>query len=55
MWIALSSSRSSQDRLIGPLSAKCWPEAFRYLGSQVAADGGCERDMVRGMNSGEGG
>ena len=23
-----SSSRSSQDRLIGPLPAKCWPEAF---------------------------
>ena len=23
---------------------------FKYLGSQVAADGGCERDMVHRMN-----
>ena len=22
-------------------------ERFKYLGSQVAADGGCERDVVR--------
>ena len=25
---------------------------FKYLGSQVAADGGCERDMVHRMNEG---
>ena len=25
---------------------------FRYLGSQVAADGGCERDVVHRMNEG---
>ena len=24
-----------------------------YLGSQVAADGGCEKDVVRRMNEGE--
>ena len=23
---------------------------FKYLGSQVAADGGCEKDMVHRMN-----
>ena len=25
---------------------------FKHLGSQVAADGGCERDMVHRMNEG---
>ena len=25
---------------------------FEYLGSQVAADGGCERDVVHRMNEG---
>ena len=25
---------------------------FMYLGSQVAADGGCERDVVHRMNEG---
>ena len=25
---------------------------FQYLGSQVAADGGCERDVVHRMNEG---
>ena len=25
---------------------------FKYLGSQVAADGGCERDLVHRMNEG---
>ena len=25
-------------------------DCFKYLGSQVAADGGCERDVVRRMN-----
>ena len=25
---------------------------FKYLLSQVAADGGCERDVVHGMNEG---
>ena len=25
---------------------------FKYLGSQVAADGGCERDVVHRMNEG---
>ena len=25
---------------------------FKYLGSQVAADGGCERDVVHRMNKG---
>ena len=25
-------------------------DCFRYLGSQVAADGGCERDVVHRMN-----
>ena len=27
-------------------------DCFKYLGSQVAADGGCERDVVHGMNEG---
>ena len=27
-------------------------ECFKYLGSQVAADGGCERDVVHRMNKG---
>ena len=27
-WCGGSSSSSSQDRLIGPRPAKCWPEAF---------------------------
>ena len=27
-------------------------DCFKYLGSQVAADGGCERDVVLGMNEG---
>ena len=27
-------------------------DCFKYLGSQVAADGGCERDMVHRMNEG---
>ena len=26
--------------------------SFKYLGSQVAADGGCERDVVHRMNEG---
>ena len=25
-------------------------ECFKYLGSEVTADGGCERDMVQRMN-----
>ena len=25
-------------------------DCFKYLGSQAAADGGCERDVVHGMN-----
>ena len=27
-------------------------DCFKYLGSQVAADGGCERDEVHRMNEG---
>ena len=27
-------------------------DCFKYLGSQEAADGGCERDMVHRMNGG---
>ena len=27
-------------------------DCFKYLGSQVAADGGCERDLVHRMNEG---
>ena len=27
-------------------------DCFKYLGSQVAADGGCERDVGHGMNEG---
>ena len=27
-------------------------DCFKYLGSQVAADGGCDRDVVRRMNEG---
>ena len=27
-------------------------ECFKYLGSQVAADGGCERDVVHRMMEG---
>ena len=27
-------------------------DCFKYLGSQVAADGGCERDVVHRMNKG---
>ena len=26
---------------------------FKYLGSQVAAEGGCERDVVHRMNEGD--
>ena len=29
-------------------------DCFKYLGSQVAADGGCERDFVHTMNQGYG-
>ena len=27
-------------------------DCFKYLGLQVAADGGCERDVVHRMNEG---
>ena len=27
-------------------------DCFKYLGSQVAPDGGCERDVVHRMNEG---
>ena len=27
-------------------------DRFKYLGSQVTADGGCERDVVHRMNAG---
>ena len=27
-------------------------DCFKFLGSQVAADGGCERDVVHRMNEG---
>ena len=27
-------------------------DGFKYLGSQVAADGGCERDVIHRMNDG---
>ena len=27
-------------------------DCFKYLGSQVAADGGCERDVVHRRNEG---
>ena len=27
-------------------------DCFKYLGSQVAADGGCEKDVVHRMNEG---
>ena len=27
-------------------------DCFKYLWSQVAADGGCERDMLHGINGG---
>ena len=27
-------------------------DCFQYLGSQVAADGGCERDVVHRVNEG---
>ena len=27
-------------------------DCFKYLGSQVTADGGCERDVVHRMNEG---
>ena len=27
-------------------------DCFKYLGSQLAADGGCERDVVHRMNEG---
>ena len=27
-------------------------DCFKYLGSQVAADGGCERNVVHRMNEG---
>ena len=27
-------------------------DCFTYLGSQVSADGGCERDVVHRMNEG---
>ena len=28
-------------------------DCFKYMGSQVAADGGCERDLVHRMNEGD--
>ena len=28
-------------------------DCFKYLGSQVAADGGCEMDVVHRMNEGQ--
>ena len=27
-------------------------DCFKYLGSQMAADGGCERDVIHRMNEG---
>ena len=33
----------------GPLEVV---DCFKYLGSQTAADGGCERDVVHKMNEG---
>ena len=27
-------------------------DCFKYLGSQVAADGGCERDVIEGVRVG---
>ena len=27
-------------------------DCFKYMGSQVAADGGCERDVVHRLNEG---
>ena len=42
------------DRMHVTLNGKPLEEVdcFKYLGSQVAADGGCERDLVHRMNEG---
>ena len=42
------------DRMHAILNAEPLEEVYciKYLGSQVAADGGCERDMVHRINEG---
>ena len=45
---------SNRDRMHVILNSEPLEEVdcFKYLGSQVAADGGCERDVVHRMNEG---
>ena len=42
----------NEDRMHAILNGEPLDEVdcFKYLGSQVAADGGCERDVVHRMN-----
>ena len=48
------SSYGNVDRMHVILNGKPLEEVdcFKYLGAQVAADGGCERDVVHRMNEG---
>ena len=49
-----SSRYGDGTRMHGTLNGKPLVEVdcFKYLGSQVAADGRCERDVVHKMNEG---
>ena len=48
------SRYGNRDRMHVILNGEPFEEVncFKYLGSQVAADGGCERDVVQRMNEG---
>ena len=48
------SRYGNRDRIHVILNGESLEEVncFKYLGSQVAADGGCERDVVHRMNNG---
>ena len=48
----MESRRDCSKRLIKGVSGEVG--CFKYLGSQGAADGGCERDLVHRMNEGYG-
>ena len=46
--ITFESTRDFNSMYVGePLDEV---DCFKYLGSQVAADGGCERDVLHRMN-----
>ena len=46
MWKWRSNACDSKQR---PVRGN---DSFKYLGSQVAADGGCEKDAIHRMNEG---